>query len=477
MILRFFRLHALMAMVVTLLMASVAVSCIEDGITTSPSHQPLFSTDTLRIGDIFTGESTPTHTVKVYNPHDKILSISSIGMASGSSGIFRINVDGQSGTRFDNVEIRPHDSIFIFVAATLPENGSWLPVEVKDKIEFVTNGIASQIVVTANGQDIERMHAVTVDTDLRWTAEHPRQIYDSLVVASGATLVLEAGARLYFHDKASLIVHGTLITEGTPEAPVELTGDRRGNVVTDISFDLMSRQWQGVRFTPSSDGNTLRHTEIRNTWTGVTVDSAAVTPSRPILSMVNCRLRNADGHVLQATHSWIAMVGCELAEAGAGPLAVTGGRLDMDHCTVSNYYLFSAIRGACVILGHINEKTDDRSGRPYLSATINNCIIYGSSADMTPGSLDNSDVFVRRSLLRSNGTDDDHFIDIIWNKDPLFYTVRADYIFDYRLQEGSPALEASISDYNACPQLMPETDFYGTPHTDTPAIGAYATRP
>ena len=37
---------------------AVMGSCIEDGISTSPSDQPEFSVDTLAIGDVFTDENT-----------------------------------------------------------------------------------------------------------------------------------------------------------------------------------------------------------------------------------------------------------------------------------------------------------------------------------------------------------------------------------------------------------------------------------
>ena len=45
--------------------------CIEDGITTSPSHQPRYSVDTLALGTLFTAEPTPTYSFKIFNPHDK----------------------------------------------------------------------------------------------------------------------------------------------------------------------------------------------------------------------------------------------------------------------------------------------------------------------------------------------------------------------------------------------------------------------
>lgn len=62
----------------------------------------------------------------VYNRHDKILNISSIKVRNNDKGLFRLNVDGISGKEFNNIDIRPNDSIFIFVDVKLPLNNGAL---------------------------------------------------------------------------------------------------------------------------------------------------------------------------------------------------------------------------------------------------------------------------------------------------------------------------------------------------------------
>ena len=99
-----------------------STSCIEDAFTHSASDQPSFSTDTVRMGQLFTLDASPTHRFIVYNRHSKGLNISQITFSDDPNSTFRMNVDGISGRQFNNVEIRAHDSIFIFVEATLPEN-------------------------------------------------------------------------------------------------------------------------------------------------------------------------------------------------------------------------------------------------------------------------------------------------------------------------------------------------------------------
>ena len=85
------------------------------------------------------------------------------------------------------------------------------------------------------------------------------------------------------------------------------------------------------------------------------------------------------------------------------------------------------------------------------------------------------DVMFARCLLKSKGEDDQQFINCLWDTDPLFYTVREDYYFDYRLKPDSPALGA------ADPALTLEAaryyDLLGTPRPATPSLGAYETNP
>lgn len=447
----------------SIVVLSALAGCIEDGIDTSPSAQPEFSVDTLRLGVVFTDQPTPTSRFMVYNRHDKILNISNIALRSGER-TFRLNVDGFSGTTFQNVEIRPNDSIYVFVEATLRPNGVPELTDFNDILDFTTNGVTRSVVINATGQDVERLRGLTVESDMRLDATYPYQIFDSLVVAPGATLTIGPGVRMHFHDKSYMRVYGSLVTEGTTERPVDMGGDRTGNVVGDISFDLMSSQWEGLEFAPGSRDNRLSHTEIRNTVAGVLADSLSQ------VGMLNCRLRNSAGYALRAVHSDLALTGCELAEAADGVILLKGGRALVSNCTFANYYLFVIPRGAAVQLDHFNAETDNKSGMPLLDAAFNNCIVYGLGRDLSVDDLSGSSVTLRRCLLKSEGKDDDNFIDCIWGADPLYNTVRNDYYFDYRLQEGSPAIGVAI------PELIPadgSRDFYGVERGATPNIGAY----
>lgn len=447
----------------TLLMTVIATSCIEDGVDNSPSAQPRFSVDTLKMGTFFTGQPTPTFRFTVHNRNSKIINISSIALRDGST--FRVNVDGLTGTTFSNIEIRPGDSIYVFVEATVAPLGTPVAGKIEDHLDFVTNGVTRDVVLSIIGQDVTRERGTVIDADTRWEAEQPYQIFDSLVVAPDATLTLAPGTTLCFHDKATMRIYGSLVTEGTPEAPVNMTGDRTDNVVGDISFDLMASQWNGLYFAPESRGNRLSHTVVRNTVTGVQADSLSS------VEFVNCRLRNSAGYALVGYHADITAIGSEIADAAEGTMLLHGGTATVNHCTFANYYLFAALRGPAVQFSHVNSDTDDGSELPLLSARFTNSIIYGLGTDLSIGDFDGTDVYFDHCLFKSSGEDDEHFIMSIWDEDPLYYTVREDYVFDYQLRPESPAAEAGDP---ALTLPAAAIDFHAVPRDPAlPSIGAY----
>lgn len=443
-------------------------ACIEDDISTSSAEQPKFSVDTLKLGEVFTLDGSPTKRFTVHNRYDKVMNIGHISMRDDDARMFRLNVDGISGREFSNIEIRPKDSIFVFVEVTLPENNSALPVKLDRHLDFVTNGVTTTVVLNAVGQDVMRCKGLEITSDTRWCAGRPYQIFDTLYIRPGATLTLEAGTTLAMHDASAIKVEGRLVSLGTPQANVNITGDRTGTVASDIPYELMSGQWGGIYFAPTSKDNVLEYTSVRNSTDGLTFARPADTEALTA-RLTNCQIRNTKNYIIDATHANLQLVGCELADASNGILWLQGGRHIINHCTIANYYLFTALGGPAVQLAHtgIGEDKDD-TGLPFTEAQFTNSIIYGNGTDLSHGDLTDSGVYMRNCLLKSAGSDDDHFVNCLWDTDPLYYTVRSEYLFDYRLKEDSPAIGAadtSLDSYGLT------ADRYGVNgHSD---LGAY----
>lgn len=448
-------------------------SCIEDSVSTSASDQPQFSLDTLDLGCFFSDQPTPTFKFVVYNRNKKVINIDRIGLRDNDDRTFRINVDGTAGESFSNIEIRPNDSIYVFVEATVARGNGRDSINAQCYVDFMTSGVTRSVVLKATGRDIDVRRGLIVERDTTFRAGRPMQVFDSLVVAQGATLTIEPGAELFFHDKATMIVRGRLMSLGSAEAPVVMGGDRLDNVVGDIPFDLMASQWGGVEFKRTSAGSRLSHTVIKNMTVGVLADSVPAAPDgSPGLEIINCRVRNSARYALNSYFSNIRIIGSEISDAAVAPLFLTGGQIDMAHVTVANYYLFAAPALPSVWMNHYNEDTRvEDSSEPLMTAKMANCIFYGLGSDFSGTDLTGSAVTVRRCLFKSEGSDDDNFLECLWGLDPLYLTVREEYIFDYRLAPDSPAAEAGD------PSLTPTDaarDFYGVARsTAAPSLGAF----
>ena len=447
-------------------------SCINDDFTNSPSANLTFSTDTVNFGTVFTDLTTPTARLIVFNNNSKGVKISSIRFSNPETP-FRFNVDGVSGMEFNDVEIRGNDSIYVFIDCFIDEDDSAEPRKVSDQLEFVTNGVTQIVEVEAWGWNVTRLNALTLTEDMTMTSERPYVIFDSLVVAPDMTLNINPGAMVLFHDKAELIVRGTIKAQGAPQEIIQMRGDRLDDVLPDIGYDILAGQWKGIRICSESFDNRLEYIDMRSTVEGLQIDSCGDL-SKQKLTLVNSWLHNSQATALNSEYAKVDAYGCCFSDAAEAVVRLTGGEHLFSQCTIANYYLFTSFGEANLALYHCLPDETENNSMPLMKASFDNCIIWGLIGDpITPGDLTDSNVFLRNVLLKADGTDDDNFINCIWNEDPLFETIREDYYFNYHLKEDSPAFGKGNPAY-----VTPECEFdmdgvYRLADGD-PALGAYA---
>ena len=396
----------------SILTGTCLTSCIDDDFTTNPSHVLAFSTDTVAFDTVFTTIGTSTRSFRIYNRNKKSLNISSIKLADAEHSGFHINVDGMSGDNFTNVEIRGKDSLYVFVEANIDPTNQDNPIFIVDSIVFVTNGVQQDVKLTAYGQDVIIKRGETFTTDTHLTDERPYLIYDSLVVAPGTTLQIEPGARLHFHHRASLLVQGKLQVEGSMEAPVQIRGDRLDRLFADLPYDNLGGQWGGIRFYPESFGNKISYAYVRGMTSGIVLDSCA--SEEPRLEIANSRIRNSSGNLITSVYSRLNCWNSELSDAGGAILKAEDEAID----------------------------------------------------------LTGSHVYFRSCLLRSNGEDDDNFINTVWNGQPFFKaTGEEHYYYDYRIgSDKSDAIGKGNPDFAIFPL---DKDMYGNLRSTSVDIGAY----
>ena len=460
-------------------------SCIEDGFTTSSSDFLAFNKDTVAFDTVITLQGTATKQMVVYNKSKKQINISSIKVAGlASQGHFHLNVDGVRGDEFKNVEIRGNDSIFIFIEAKLDEMEQDEPTYLVDRLDFVTNGVQQHVWLSAWGQDVVRINGDTISSDTHFTANKPYLIYDTMFVASGVTMTLDAGTTFLFHDKAVIRCAGTMHANGTAEAPITFRGDRLDRIVGETSFDIMSGQWGGIIFTPPTGDNVLKHVVMKGSTIGMHCSSNYKNDTtRCALKLINCVLTNSASTCLVTQGCYVQAIGTEFSDAAEEVAYFLGGKIMMSQCTFANYYLFTVPKLPIVQVFNVDY------GDGYIDrirAYFDNCILHGLSSELSAGLLiapdsipennvlvlDGFNVFMRYCLFNSPGTDNDHFINCVWEGDPKFLTVRDDYLFDYRLGNESDAIGQGNRNY--CPEEA-RFDRYGNDRFASGAIdlGAY----
>lgn len=450
-------------------------SCISDSISSSPTDILTFSRDTVNFDTVFTGVGTPTARLVAANRAKKGIVISSIRLKNPDS-YFRINVDGVSGRDFHDVEVWAQDSIHLFIECYLPESASKEPQLFEDEIEFVTNGVSQSVLLEAYGQNVIRLKNHRISDFMTLTPDLPYVVFDSLVVEQPGLLHIQPGVNLLFHEDAELIVHGRLVAQGTPEKMINIRGDRLDNVLPGISYDILAGQWGGIRIAPESYGNRLEFVDMRSSKTGLCLDSCAYEPDNTKLLLRNSWLHNSQGNVLTAYNSKIEAYGVCFSEAANAVVSLSSGVAQFVQCTFANNYLFSAISSPIISLYNISQETSGAYGIPPLKGSFDNCIVYGIPADINEGNLDGTDIWFRNTSFKSGGDNDDHFIDCLWETDPLFLTVRADYYFNYHLRPDSPVIgmgnpawltPLSLTDMDGVDRLTDTPD-------GRPTLGAYA---
>ena len=367
-------------------------SCIEDGFTTSPSDVLAFNRDTVSFDTVITLQGTATKQMVVYNHSKKQINISSIKVAGDAAkGHFHLNVDGIRGDEFHNVEIRGNDSIYIFIEAYIDEMEQDEPTLLEDRLIFETNGKTQRVLLSAWGQDVIRIKGDTISRNTRFTADKPYLIYDTMYVAPNATLTLDAGTTLLFHDKAAMRCAGRMLANGTAEGPITFRGDRLDRIVGETSFDIMSGQWGGIIFTPPTMGNVLKHVIMKGSSIGMHCSAYGDTVNCA-LKLVNCVLTNSASTCLATATCYVQAIGTEISDAAEEVAYFAGGKVMASQCTFANNYLFKVPSLPIVNIFDV-EYSDGTIGK--IKAYFDNCILYGLAPELNESDLDEFNVFMR----------------------------------------------------------------------------------
>ena len=368
------RISFLLSFAVAMLLASVAVSCsVDESFTTSKSALLSFSQDTVSFDTVFTSVGSSTQNIRVFNNQNEGIRISNIRLASGGTSGFRVNVDGMMGTDFSDVEIHSNDSMYVFVELTADITGKQEPVELKDSLIFMLeSGVMQKVLLMASAQDAEVCRGLVVRGDTTLLSSKPYLIYDSLCVAEGATLRIAEGVRLFFHSGAGMKVYGRIEVNGSVEKPVVMRGDRTDRLLWYLPYDRVNAQWEGIRIFGASTDNIIENADIHSGNYGIICDSSNIEKSKLLLR--NSTIHNVTRHGIFSKNNTIEVLNSQITNAGGDCVHIEGGRCRFVHCTLAQFYPWSANRGAALAF-----IADERT--PLLECDFVNSIITGIGKD------------------------------------------------------------------------------------------------
>lgn len=480
--------------ILPLLIVLSFTACKRDFFDESGPGELKFSTDTIIFDTVFTSVGSITHTLKVYNKNDNYITISSIDVSNqNSEGVYRINVDGVSGIHAENIKIAAHDSIYVFVEATINPVASNLPYLVTDSLLFVTNGKIQDVDLVAYGQnanfytphdnffisstddaDIVNYKYHSIQDDTTWSNTLPYVVYGYIIVEPNATLNIENGCQIYFHKNSGIIVGnplvddngGTLKVNGELNSEVTFQGDR-----LDEWYEDAAGQWDRIWFTSGSIDNEVNYAIIRNGTVGLHADT--ISNNNPTLTVNNTIIENMSDIGIFAQGSHVVGENNIISDCGRYAMVLNiGGTYDFKHSTFANYWSSSSRNTPSVLLNNYYEDTKGNIQlRDLLQANFTNCIVAGSLAEEIGLQENTAAIFnynfnnclltlhpdsALTSLNQNNSIK-------IQNIDSLFIDIQED---NYQLHHLSPAIDAGID-------IGVSIDILGNSRNGLPDLGAY----
>ena len=460
------------------------VSCRkEEAISNNSSLKLSFSADSVIFDTVFTSIGSATKQLRVYNTSNNKIKISSLSLGNADQSAYRINVDGEAGSSFSDIEISGGDSIYIFVRVTIDPQNNNNPYVVEDDIHFLTNGNEQSIKLVAWGQDANYILADTYITGLppfkivadsletvHWTNQKPYVIYGFAVINSYGKLIIEEGTRVYFHDGGGLwaYVDGVLNVAGTVENPVSFQGDR-----LEQDYQNIPGQWDRIWLMEGRVGydHIIENATIRNGFIGIQAESFTRLTENKV-KLHNVIIENMNGIGIFSRIFNIVASNTVVSNCGGYNLALTGGGYySFVQSTIAGYWPFSVRNTPAMYINNYLLDTLDNPIPIAFNLNFDNSILYGYNKDEFETDMDggaDSLYFFKNCILKTalNLSNDEIYSNVLKNEDPLFVNYSEN---DYRIDSLSPAVgRADVAIASTVPK-----DILDNSRLPLPDIGAY----
>ncbi|WP_303309766.1 right-handed parallel beta-helix repeat-containing protein [Hymenobacter sp. BT730] len=389
-----------------LLMFSAALSLLpgcepkEDIVTKDPSARLEFSADTVLFDTVFTQIGTVTKRLWVYNRNARAVRVEQVKLAGKAGATYSLIVDGDARQSAENLEIKGKDSLQILVRAVLGPGSENKPFLVEDLLQFRTNGNDQDVKLVSYGQNAYYHSEEILPCNEVWRNDKPHVIFGYALVDVDCRLTIEAGARVYFHAGAAMVVRGQLLVNPDlqPDAPLKPTDPRIVRFDGDRlepAYDNIPGQWAGIQFDASSRNNVVRYAEIRNAAFGLLVNNFEAKEPFPGVKVENTVFRNISGGALNFGSTSLPFGGgilgfsgnfevnnCLFSNCGEYALAgFQGGTYMLRYCTIANFTPEFLRRETNSLTFSDELPIQDPKRRISPTINIKNSIVWGDHKD------------------------------------------------------------------------------------------------
>ncbi len=425
------------------------VSCRKDSFITSADARITITADTLKYDTVFVTAGSVYRTFKIINENNQKLRVSSVKLMGGTTSVYKMNVDGISGTQFNDLEIDANDSLYVFVQVNVNPNAANLPFVLRDSIQVSYNGNNKLVQLEAWGQNAHFFRSKVIAANETWINDLPYVIVGSLTINANQTLTIDKGCRIYVHADAPILVNGTLLANGLKD-----TADRiyfRGDRLDDPYKDYPA-SWPGIFFLQTSKDNVLNYTVIKNAYQAIGLQDPSPN-ANPKLILNESVIDNAYDAGIISINSSVRARNCLISNCGKNLFLVKGGDYQFTHCTVATYAnQFIEHRDPVLLLTNfINVNNNPVTAN--LNAVFRNCIFWGENG------LVNDEVVVLKNGNTPFNVNFDYNLwkvqtapanitsnQIINNQTPVFDSIDTQHnYYDFRLKTGSPAINKGVN--------------------------------
>lgn len=402
-------------------------ACMDENFSSDPNLRLQFNEEEIIFDTLITSISSRTKTLMVFNRNKDGLRLRQVALTKGGASPFRVNVDGQylAEGKGEEFEIPAGDSIFVRIEVRGDITPGKELEEITDQLAFtLESGRTQTIPLKAGLLDAELLQGLVISGDTTLTGTRPRVFYGELLVDSNSTLTLAAGSVLMFHSGCGVTVNGTLRVEGTMEQPVVMRSDQTEHMFKDLYYDNTPSRWNGLILQNTEVTHHIKYLDLHAASVGIVCQSDSLGEQLS-LDLDGSIIHNIGGAGLFLQNCRSNVRNTQISNTLGDVVFIKGGSHDFLHCSLVQFYPFSADRGQALYLEGCAWEDDEENPYYLPHAHFRNCVITGYAEDVLMGNLKQTDespvdyLFHHCLLATPSVEDEEHYVGVLYDDNKL----------------------------------------------------------